>query len=219
MYDVVIPNKNEKQFIEVAEGLGYKGLCFLYNPKDYKVMAAQKYNTKLEIFAGIICSPKEISKIKHNSCFTVVKANDKVREIIERFNANAIIGLEDHNNSDFLHHRNSGLNHILAKLATKRKIAISFSFSSILNGNRIKLLGRIIQNIKLCQKYKTSVLVGSFATTPPEVRGYSDLISLFSTLGMKKDVVKQGFMYVKKQTDLAKKKKSGKYVREGVEKV
>ena len=122
MYDVVIPQKNEEQLIEIAEKLGYRGLCFLYDVKDYKLMCDKKYSTELEIFTGIICSFKDLSKVKNKQCFVVVKTNDKAREIIEKSNAKVIIGLEDHSHHDFLHHRNSGLNHVLAKLAAKRKI-------------------------------------------------------------------------------------------------
>ena len=36
MIDYVIPHKNEQEFIDVAEKLGYDELCFLYPAKDYK---------------------------------------------------------------------------------------------------------------------------------------------------------------------------------------
>ena len=35
MIDIVIPNNNEKEFVSIAEKLGYKTLCFLYNFDKY----------------------------------------------------------------------------------------------------------------------------------------------------------------------------------------
>ena len=48
--DVVIPNNNEEEFITMAEKLGYKALCFLYDINDYpnkqKKFGENKLNKK-----------------------------------------------------------------------------------------------------------------------------------------------------------------------------
>src|SRR3989344_3838600 len=65
------------------------------------------------------------------------------------------------NRKDFMHQRNSGLNHVLCALAKEHNVAIGFSFSSILRAqHREKLLGRIMQNILLCRKYKIPMVIG-----------------------------------------------------------
>ncbi|MFH1438998.1 MAG: RNase P subunit p30 family protein [Candidatus Woesearchaeota archaeon] len=186
MKDIVIPNKNEKQFIEIAEKLGYKELCFLYGIKDFKDKSNEKYDTKLDISFGIICLPKECHKAKEQSKLVVVKADDEVRQTIERYKPNIIYDFENIPSiiHDFLHHRNSGMNHVLAKLCAKNKISVGFSFSSVLNGNRTKLLGRIEQNIKLCKKAKCSIVIGSFTSDPYEMRNMKDIIGLFKGIGL-----------------------------------
>ena len=35
MIDIVIPSNNEEEFIAMADRLGYKELCFLYELDDY----------------------------------------------------------------------------------------------------------------------------------------------------------------------------------------
>jgi len=50
---------------------------------------------------------------------------------------------------DFMHQRNSGLNHVLCTLAREHHVAIGFSFSRILHSTqRAKDMGRIMQNIR-----------------------------------------------------------------------
>src|SRR3989344_1390288 len=62
---------------------------------------------------------------------------------------------------DFMHQRNSGLNHVLCALAKEHNVAIGFSFSNILRAqHREKLLGRIMQNILLCRRYKIPMVIG-----------------------------------------------------------
>ncbi len=182
MIDYVIPNKNEQEFIEIAEKLGYDELCFLYPVKDYK---ESKFETKLNIKFGIICSARECVHAKHNAKFVVVRATpqDNIRMIIEKLRPRCIIGAEDVLGGDFLHHRSSGLNHILVGLMAKFKISYGVSFSDVLNKtdklSQAVLLGRIRQNIKLCRKDKVGVVVGSFAGEPFCVRNYADMAALF----------------------------------------
>lgn len=86
---------------------------------------------------------------------------------------------------DKLHHRNSGLNQVLCKLAAQHDIAIGFSFRSILfSNNRGALMGKIMQNIRLCLKYKVKIIFGSFAEEKFEMRSAEDLLGFLDCLGM-----------------------------------
>ena len=57
--DVVFPNGNEKEFIELAPRLGYGGLCFVY-PYDRNVYKYEEKikklqrNSKLKLYYGFI---------------------------------------------------------------------------------------------------------------------------------------------------------------------
>ena len=96
---------------------------------------------------------------------------------------------------DFMHQRNSGLNHVLCTLAKEHNVAVGFSFSSILHSlQKAKDLGRIIQNIHLCRKYKISMVIGSFAKDAWELRNEKDLQAFFKVLGMTGKEVQMGFV-------------------------
>ena len=189
MIDIVIPNNNEKEFVSIAEKLGYKTLCFLYNfdkyfeKKDFEIK-----NKKITIHKGILADLKNINKINNklkDKVFIAIKSSENNREIIEASKANLIFSFEENNKRDFMHQRASGLNHILCKLAEQNNVAIGFSLSSILDSkNKHIILGRIMQNIKLCRKYKVKTVIASFASNPYEMKSPHDIISLFVNLGM-----------------------------------
>lgn len=198
MIDIVIPNNNEKEFIEIAEKLGYNALCFLYNFDDYldKQKNFGRSNKKIKIYIGILADSKNINKInnklKNKTAFIAIKSSINNREITEKSKSNLIFSFEDNFKKDFIHQRASGLDHILCKLAHENNIMIGFSLSSILSSeNKHIILGRITQNIKLCRKYKVKTVIASFAQNPFEMRGPHDVISLFVSLGMHQKEAKE----------------------------
>lgn len=111
---------------------------------------------------------------------------------------------------DFMHQRNSGLNHILCALAKEHNVAIGFSFSAILESKqRAKDFGRIMQNIRLCRKYKIPMVIGSFAKNVWQVRNEKDLQAFFKVLGMTGKEVQMDF--VEKRLDYKR-----RFVQKGV---
>ncbi len=165
MKDYVISNGNEKEFVEMAEKLGYSELVFVSD------------------------SPKNIkSKIKISFTKSVFKSNIlKDRNLIESKKASLIYEFEQDKMKDKSHFRSSGMNHVLANLMKEKKVSYGISFSQILNASKeVKalLIGRIVQNILLCRKYKVPVVVASFARNPHEMRDSRDLIALARTLGL-----------------------------------
>jgi len=84
-----------------------------------------------------------------------------------------------------MHQRDSGLNHVLCKLANKNKIAIGINFSDLLKEKHLsKRIGRIMQNIKLCRKFKVNLVLASFAKDKHEQRNPKDLEIFAQTIGM-----------------------------------
>ncbi|TKJ17392.1 hypothetical protein CEE44_02555 [Candidatus Woesearchaeota archaeon B3_Woes] len=182
MIDFVFPDGNEKEFIEMAGKLGYNSLCFVYSLKDFN--SKKKKYSGFDIKYGVLVDEKKVPKNKLSD-FVLVKCRENTRNVIEKNKDLIVFGFELDNKKDFIHQRRSGLNHIMCTLAAKNNIKIAFSFSSLLNADdrqRNVLLGRIESNIKLCRKYKTKVVVGSFASKPYEMRAFNDLLALFSTL-------------------------------------
>jgi len=192
--DLVLPKNNEKEFIETAEKLKIDGLCFVYSfknredflKKNEKIKKLQK-KTNIRLFSGLITDSKNIIKAKKLSNLVIYTSTGNDRYAIEKSNLTIIFGLETIAARDSMHSRNSGLNQVLCKLANKNNVIIGFSFSGILNTDgvtRSQILGRTMQNIRLCRKYKVKTVVASFAEKPYEMRPYHDLKSVFICFGM-----------------------------------
>jgi len=187
MMDIVIPNDNEEEFIAIAHKLGYKTLYFLY---DYDNYQSKKKNFAdipgMKIVKGTLADSKNLKKIKNKTeegVFVAAKSSDKDMEIMEGSLANLIFSFEENQRRDFIHQRASGLNHILCSLARKNNITVGFSFASILNAkNTYEILGRIMQNLRMCRQFKVKTVIASFAKNPYEMRSMHDLMSLFKIL-------------------------------------
>ncbi|MBU4493482.1 MAG: hypothetical protein KKA61_03875 [Nanoarchaeota archaeon] len=207
--DLVLAKNNEKEFIEIAERLSIEGICFVYNFKNKndflqnqeKISKLQE-KTKLKLFTGLIANSKNISKAKKLSKIVIYKSTGNDRHAIEKSKTNIIFDLETVATKDSLHSRNSGLNQVLCKLANKNNVIIGFSFSSVLNTDgklRSQILGRMMQNIKLCRKYKVKTVITSFAGEPYDLRSCYDLKSVFISLGMHPKEAKDSLENIYKQ--------------------
>lgn len=97
--------------------------------------------------------------------------------------------LNPHNTrtKDFMHFRNSGLNHILCNLAAENKVIIGFTFDKMYDS---KDLGRVMQSIRLCRKAGCKIAVFSFAKTRLELRSVNDIISFLTVVGFDSKQVK-----------------------------
>ena len=133
----------------------------------------------------------EIIKAVNKSSDKLIIVNGDYRinpEILKIKKINILLDHESNVKKDSLHYRNSGLNQVSCKLAAKNKIAIGISFSNILEKvkERSELIGRIMQNVKLCNKYKVKMILGSFARNKYELRGAKDLEAFGRVLGIHK---------------------------------
>jgi len=118
--------------------------------------------------------------------FVIVKGgNDKInRMAVSSKKVDILLDPHIGYRKDFMHNRNSGLNQVLCKFAKENNVAVGFSFSNVLHSEDYREFGRIIQNIKLCRKYKIKMVVGNFAKSESDVRELTDVYSLFKVLGI-----------------------------------
>jgi len=192
--DLVLAKDNEKEFIDLAEKLKTNGLCFIYSfktredflKKNEQIKKLQQ-KTKIRLFSGLIADSKNIIKAKKLTNLVIYKSTGNDRQVIEKSKQSIVFGLEIIAARDSMHSRNSGLNQVLCKLANKNNIIIGFSFSSLLNTDgklRSQILGRMMQNIRLCRKYKVKTAIASFAEKPYDMRPCPDLKSVLISLGM-----------------------------------
>ncbi len=189
MIDIVMPFGNEQEFMEIGKKLGYRGVCFLYKPNDYISSCIPMVNG-IRAYKGIIAEASDAGKIKSRlkggRAFVAIKSNGEDKEVIKDRKADLIFSFEGALRKDFMHHRASGLNHVLCRLAKESGIIIGFSLNSLLNSNNAGVaIGRIMQNISMCNKFKANTTIASFATRPFEMRSPHDLESLFKVMGHK----------------------------------
>lgn len=190
MIDIVFPRGNETEFIRLAEKLGSEGLCFVYTEmKDIKEFQEK---TKLIIKTAVLCEPREIGKYigKRKTIIRAPEEQEKIRHILEQAKPDMVFELEFGKRKDFLHHRASGLNHVLGEIAREKKTTIGFNFSKILNASekeRARYIGRMMQNIRFARKFKFNIAVGSFANTPWDMRGEREMRAFFMSIGMNAD--------------------------------
>jgi len=105
---------------------------------------------------------------------TLYKSTGNDRKYFEK-GIDFIYYLEFGRRNDFIFHRNSSMNQVLAKIAKDKNITICFSFNDWKKAkNKAEIFGRMQQNYFLCKKYKVKTLVASFASFPDEI--VNDLI-------------------------------------------
>lgn len=92
-----------------------------------------------------------------NPPITFSSNNDELnRKVLEKLPINILL-LNQAKKIDFQKQRNSGFNHVLAKIARKNKIAIGINLDEIIETRgkvKAEILARIQQNIMLCNKNK-----------------------------------------------------------------
>jgi len=176
--------------------------------KDIVFFENSVYFKKLEI-QGIYINKDKPKKINDLVMTFGTKNN---RSVVEKINIDILISPEKEVKRDSLHHRNSGLDQIICRLAKKNRIAIGFSFSSILNSkNPGELLGRMMQNVRFCRKFKVRMILGSFANNEFELRNKAVLAAFGACIGMSGKEIKKALDL----DSLIKKKRN--YVCKGVE--
>ena len=105
---------------------------------------------------------------KFSSVFSfiiVLGMNDEInRACLEHKKTNALLSPEFERKKDFINYRNSGLNQVLCKIARDNKKIIIENLSDLQGDKKTRalLLGKIMQNARLCRKYKTKFILTFF---------------------------------------------------------
>ena len=192
--DIVFPKDNEKKFIKIAEKLGYFALCFVYiNSKFNKSKFENlKKQTNIKLYSTLLTE-----KPTKNFDLIISESRNEIkdRKKLEQKKFDLLFNFENQAKSDFIHQRNSGLNHIFCKLAKKTAIGISFSNLMTLKPfERARAIGRIEQNLMLCRKYKVKTIFASFAKNPKDMRSPLDLRAFLNTISPDKEIAKNSLL-------------------------
>ncbi|MBN1376738.1 hypothetical protein JW949_00190 [Candidatus Woesearchaeota archaeon] len=187
MEDFVFYNKKKaKEFLEIAEKLNYKQIVFiLNNEKDKKELKDLDSDIKIKT-AFFLSGNRRAGSYKNKFDFIIAPPE---RNYFEDKHVDIIINMEMSSKRDSFHFRNSGLNQVRCKLAREKDIILGFNFSSLLKADfitKIILIGRMLQNSRICNKYNNKCFVRSFAHDPFEMRSYNDFKNFEIVLGLKK---------------------------------
>lgn len=115
------------------------------------------------------------------------------RRAIETLKINYLVSPEVERKRDTLKQRDSGINHVTAKEAAKKKISFVIDVSYIKSleaKDQAKILARIIRNIKICRKAKCEIRVASLAKNKTELPNKKDTEGFLFSLGMSSQQVK-----------------------------
>ncbi|MBS3066308.1 hypothetical protein J4205_00645 [Candidatus Pacearchaeota archaeon] len=135
---------------------------------------------------------KEIDKLSKQGKDVVVIAGDSDfnRKILENKKVNVLL-FSDFIGRDKLKQRDSGLDHVLCKLAISNDITIGFDLNFLKEKSDLVIsqkVSRLAQNIRLCNKYKNKIKVFNYVKN--EV---VELKAFLLSLGMNNKSVKEAF--------------------------
>ncbi len=212
-----------------AKLLGYAGICFSVYYKSVGKLEELKQKTKktsedvgIEIFLGFEArSSSELTKlIKNRREYDVLLVRGSDLDLNRRAVETPEVDILTHPEFG---RKDSGLDHIMVKLAAKNNVAIEINFREILlfsKGTRSFILHNITKNIALCKKYKAPVILCSGAISHWQMKDPKIMMSLATLLGLTLDDAKKSMIDIPKQIiSMIKERKSSKWIMPGVRKL
>ncbi len=201
--DVVFAKGNEDVFLLAAKRLGYNKIVFAYNSFADLSSSILDSNVNLDgvfVKKALFVSHDNKNRVASDinrvgsiagaeGTLVFVRARDEKfnRFVLEKTKANALVNPEYVYVKDHLHFRRSGLDQVVCKLAALNGKAILTSLHDLVfsgTEERALLMGRIMQNIAFCRKYKVNYGAVSFADKINGMRGASDVRALLFSFGM-----------------------------------
>ena len=222
-------SEGESSIEEIAERakiLGYSGICFAEYFKNFKKIKELKKKLNdvskrvgIEIYLGFEARDSyELSKLaKKRKEFDILL----VRGGELNLNRKAVETKE----VDVLTHpefgrKDSGLNHVMARLANENNVAIEINFREIVSlskTSRSLLLKNIQRNIMLCRKYGTPLILSSGAISHWHLKDPKVLISMACVLGLEIKEAKNALSQVPgKIIQISKERQDERWIMPGV---
>jgi len=190
-YDLNVDGKEPDEILKTAEILEWDGICLTRKfDKNFGKFCDEV--SGLDVLIGaMVTSPvqKNARNALEPADIILVDGGDEAinRKASECWEVDILAHPERNSNKDFMHQRNSGIDHIMARFMHERCIAIEISFAEVLNSSgisRARILGRMRQNVILAKKYKTPVVLTSGARDKWGLRAPGDLMAFGRCLGM-----------------------------------
>jgi len=209
-----------------AKLLGYKGICFTtYLDDKNKIKKTKEIVSKLskkigiDIFIGFearnASELERLIKLRRNYDVLLVKGSDLLlnRKAVQTKEVD-ILTHPEYNRKD------SGFNHVMAKLAFENDTAIEVNFREILNSSkntRANIMHRIKNNVELCKKYKSPIIICSGAVTYWQLKDPKVLMSMGCLLGLELNEAKKAISEIPENIiKMIKERQDEKWIRPGV---
>jgi len=209
-----------------AKLLGFKGICITnYLTSKSRIKSLKKEisevseKLRFDIFIGLQTKTtdqlKKLVRMRRDYDVLLVKGSDL------NFNRKAIQTKEvDILTHPELNRKDSGLNHVMVKLATKNNVAIEVNFREILQSSkntRSVIMHNIAENVRLCKKYKTPIIICSGAASHWQLKDPKVLISMGCLLGLELNEAKKALSEVPENIiKMIKERQDKKWVRPGI---
>lgn len=141
-----------------------------------------------------------IESLKNSGKLIAIVGGDDAfnRRAIETLKINYLVSPERGYKKDNLKQRDSGINHVVAKIAKEKKIAIVVDFAEIQklkDKEKALRLGRLIQNVKICRKAKCGIKIASLAKNKKGVIGERERKSFGVSLGMSSEQASEAVQF------------------------
>ena len=120
---------------------------------------------------------------------------------------------------DFIHHFNSGLNHILSKMAQNKQIGFIFSLNFTQTSNKLiiaKEIGRIDQNIKFARKYKIPIYLNFIIQNQNQIKTQQQIQEISKIFTISTQQINQITTILEQKIKKNKEKKSKNYISENI---
>lgn len=161
----------------------------------YLKKVTRKKDITEEEFDGYLIDSDEkearriIDSLKGKNKIIAVLGRDNLfnRRAIEKLKIDYLVSPERGLKKDSLKQKDSGINHVLAKEACKKNISIVIDMGDLYNledFEKIKRIGRMIQNIKICRKYKCNIKIASLSKLKEGIFDKISRIAIGKSLGM-----------------------------------
>jgi ribonuclease P/MRP protein subunit RPP1 len=163
------------QIIERAKILGFSGICLVGTVDNFKKnmeIRESLSNKEIQVFIGFEArNANELSKLvgmRRDFDALFVRGGDiRLNRMAVETPQVDVLSIPEYDRPD------TGLNHIMAKLAAKNDVAIEVNLREILNSfkaTRAKIMGKMSVNLMLCKKYGAPVIITSGAISHLHMR-------------------------------------------------
>jgi RNase P/RNase MRP subunit p30 len=231
--DLMLPRENEAELATAAKELGITPV-FLYAFRDKKEILRKKDELKKtlkdipEFYVGVYTIPRSAGDIKRLTkqfwlsadFLAVINPGELVRLAASNPRIDAVFRVPTIIGRDSTEYRKSNWNTILTNISVQNKVSYGIDFSYFLENSGYslaKLLGREMQNVRLCRR-KTKILIASLAQNAWQLRMPDNLSAFGRLLGLNAGQSRTAVSSSIRDILVSKeKRRSGKFVRPGVE--